>query len=92
MKTEIDPVEAANIGEPMTERFDRYDGRKFLRPAYYPDAEVLVSTLPVAHERLRFMAQLVVEFGGGGWTIHGVGETPREAVQDLHRALSALGS
>jgi len=88
---DLDPLDVANVNEVLTQRFGRYDGHKYLRPAYYPDADVVVSALPDrAKGPVQFCASLFVTFGEGGWRCDGVGRTPREAVQDLHRILSGL--
>ena len=61
---------------------------KFLRPAFYPDAEISV-TLPVPHAKPPiFMAALYVDFGDGGWTCSATGRSPREACEALRDALS----
>jgi len=84
----IDPMEEANVGQVFTERYDRYNGQKFLRPAFYPDAEISV-TLPVPHAKPPiFMAALYVDFGDGGWTCSATGRSPREACEALRDVLS----
>lgn len=79
-------MDEANTGEVMTRRFDRYDGTPFLRPAYYPDTEVVVEPVQAA-QGTSFRATIYINFGERGVMVSGLGRTPREAVRDLHDAV-----